>query len=175
MADSQKTILLRNVEVNLKDKTNYSDLSALNGWTVSDEWAPQNLSTPYVVIVPGATGDRVSGIAVETCEFTVSVYIAERAAASVNGKRALLGVVSVKSGLDSLARFVRTALIRPSPYSDRKPGTPYAGSYTTQAGVLHAEHGGTEYLGYMEDEEAGEESGIQVIKVDVLYLLVDAK
>lgn len=170
MADSLKTILLRNVEINLRDSTTYTDLAALKGWYVSDEFRPISYPTPYVSIVPGARGETISGIAAEVEEWTVSVYVVERTAPSETGERALLGVASVRSGLDTLARFVRSSLIRPSPYNDRKP----TASYTTQAGVLHAEHGGTEYLGYMTDDET-EESGVQVMKVDVNYILVDNK
>ncbi|HUW34383.1 MAG TPA: hypothetical protein VM223_22475 [Planctomycetota bacterium] len=172
MADGILTILLRNVEVNLRDTTNYSSLSALKGWATVDEWRPLSLADPYVVIEPGPQGDTVQGIAAQSWEQPVNVYVAKRSGASLTGERALLGVKTTEtSGLDSLATFVRKALTRPSPYSDRKPS---GASYVAQTGVLHVEHVDTEYIGYQADAEE-ESAGVQVIRLGFIYYMVDSK
>jgi len=171
MADGILTILWRNVAVNLRDATNYTSLSALKDVVVSDEWRPLALTTPYAVIVPGTQGEVTQGIAAQSWEQPCNVYVARRTGASHTGERGLLGVVSTENGIDTLATFIRKALVRPSPYNDRKPT---GASYVTQTGVLHVEHTDIEHLGMLEDPE-NEEAGVQAIRLGFVYYVVDSK
>ena len=171
MADSTLTTLLENIRVNLNDTTNYKTLAdALMFVEICDEWFPLPKPSPYAVIVPGSAGDAEQLIATRVWRQPVNVYIAMRQLQTPEGERSLLGT-SAKEGLDTLGRETRSALARPSPYNNRKPT---GALYVTQAGVLHAESTETEYMG-METDDETEASGVQVIRVEITYLISEAK
>lgn len=170
MADSTITTLLENIQTNLKDSTNYATVAgALAFVEISDQWFPLPKGTPYAVIVPGAPGDAEQLIATRVWSQPVSIYVAIRSMMTPEGDRALLGT-DQKSGLDTIALEVRKALARPSPYYDRKPDS----TYTEQEGVLFGECTEMEYMGFETDDET-ETSGIQVVRVEVTYLVSEAK
>jgi hypothetical protein len=167
MADGIVTTLLENIVVNLNDATTYTALAQIKGVLVAPEMVLLADASPWVVVVPGSPTDEEVGVTINTWWQPVTCYIGIRRATSHDGDWGLLGS-SGQNGLDTLAKDVRQALNRTSPYSDNKPSA----SYGTQVGVHDTRYAGLEYLG-IQEEEHGQES--QVAALTIEYFCVDER
>lgn len=188
MADSEVVTLLENIKVNCRDSTNFtalivSSVPRVKEAIVADTFSLSPRNTPFVVIVPGEPEDERELVQTVIWWQPVRIYIAQRRNPDPTRERKLLGGSNL-DGLDSLAKDLRQALDRPSPYNGRKPsGVPptIAGTYTTQTTVDAVEYRGQTYLG---DEDVlallgpeGPEKGLPVvvIRLDMRYRMVDTR
>ncbi len=128
MADSILTTLLENIEVNLRDTTNFSDLAALSHTSatvhVAPVFLPLMLAPPYVVVVPGdAEIDQTeSRRDLQQIEF----HVVHGILSSDTQYFTTLGTAST-AGILTLMEDIEAALVRPKPYGHAPYNT---GSYT---------------------------------------------
>jgi hypothetical protein len=170
MAAGIVTTLLKNIKANLNDSTNYATVAAnLKNVFISDDLLILPKQTPYADIVPG-TPDEDENQPVTCTLFwqPVFVYVVIRRDKTMTGEAQIVGVGS-RDGLDTVAKDVRQALNRPSPYNDAQPS---GASYTTQTGVFNVRYEGTEYLG---EEEDADLTGVRVAKVNLSYRCADTR
>lgn len=133
MADSALTTLLENIEVNLRDTTNFPDLAPLTHTAstthVAPIFLPLHQATPYVVIIPGAAEiDQTEG---RRDLQRVELHIVHGVISSPNHYYSVVGTAST-AGILTLAEDIEAALVRPKPYGHAPYNT---GSYTAQTNV----------------------------------------
>jgi hypothetical protein len=180
MADDIATVLAKNLVVNLQDVANFTSLMLSEALYMDDFFlAPRN--DIYAVVVLGASEEGEALISSELYWLPVTIYLVDYSSRDITRGRTLVGEGST-AGLQTVATVVRQSLVRPSPYSGRKPsGTPTTGAYTTQTGVLTVKFDGLEYLGDEDrmsyvgpDDDPADALAAQVAALRLRYMIVDA-
>jgi len=168
MADGIVTTLLENIQINLQDSTNYSDIaSALKAVEIRGEFTLLEKQDTYAVIVPGEPDKLYDTYSFTSFWQPVTVYIVMRRLKSKTGDRTLLGTASV-DGLDTIVKNARQALNRSSPYYNDKPSS----SYTEQTGVSEVRFDEVTYMG---EEESENLQPANVAALKLSYLCVDTR
>jgi len=182
MADSIVTTLLENIQVNLEDATNFPAIAhattgSIKDTEIMDDFALVGRTNVAAIIVPGPPEDERCGVQITRWWQPVDIYLQDRVNVTPTRGRTLLGTAG-RPGLDTVAKDVRQALDRPSPFDGRKPSA----SYTTQTGVHNAAYRGKEYLGdedkmsYLGEDMREEEAiATQVVVVHMAYFCVDTR
>lgn len=131
---SALTTLLKNVEVNLKDTTNFSGLSQLK-WSAKTQhivatFTPSYQGTvPFFQVAPGTcTKDNAMG---RVDRQQVLVHVCWGIVSDPQGYYTLAGTAALDS-IGTLMEEIEKALTRPEPFNHAPYNT---GSYTAQTGV----------------------------------------
>lgn len=143
---STLTILLNNIKLNLEDSTNFSTLtSKLKGADIAAAFFVMGRTTPWAVIMPGATSVEGDGLLCHHQQ-DVDIHVITRRNITPTGGTEIVGSASV-TGIEEIVHDIRKALDRPEPYGGRVP----SGSYTTQTNVHSVQYTGCEAPEIVED------------------------